>query len=68
MSCIDDFRFESHKLLIELDAATTRMMLLVSSNKVTGLEWNEAVKDQKAAFHDWITFLSSPNTPPTDQT
>ena len=68
MSCIDDFRFESHKLLVELDATTTKMMLLVSSKKVTCPEWDEAVKDQKAAFHDWITFLNSPNTPPTDQT
>jgi hypothetical protein len=68
MSCIDDFRTTSQKLLIELDATTTIMMVLVASKNVTGPEWEEAVKDQKAAFDDWITFLNSPNTPSTDQT
>lgn len=68
MSCIDDFRVKSQKLLIELDATTTRMMVLVASKTVTGQDWEDAVKDQKAAFDDWMFFLNSPNSPPTDQT
>lgn len=60
MSHIDDFRFDSKKLLVELDATTTKMMVLVASKKVTGPEWEDAVKDQKAAFDDWISFLNSP--------
>ncbi|PMU93760.1 MULTISPECIES: hypothetical protein [Pseudomonas] len=60
MSHIDDFRFDSQKLLVELDATTTKMMVLVASKKVTGPEWEDAVKDQKSAFDDWISFLNSP--------
>lgn len=67
MSCIDDFRTNSQKLLIELDAATTKMMVLVASKTVTGPEWEEAVNDQKAAFDDWISLLNSPHPSPADQ-
>ncbi|MES2235321.1 MAG: hypothetical protein V4600_28585 [Pseudomonadota bacterium] len=60
MSHIDDFRFDSQKLLVELDATTTKMMVLVASKKVIGPEWEDAVEDQKTAFDDWISFLNSP--------
>lgn len=67
MTCIDEFRFQSHKLLVELDATTTKMMLLVSSRKVVGPEWSEAIKDQKSAFDDWMSFLNSQTPSLTDQ-
>ncbi|WP_431699893.1 hypothetical protein [Pseudomonas sp. BR20] len=67
MNDIDDFRFESHKLLVELDAATTKMMMLVASKNVTGPEWQEATNDHKAAFDAWNSFLNAPCTSSTDQ-
>lgn len=44
MASIDDFRVESHKLLLELDAATMGMMQLVSSRVVSGPAWDVASK------------------------
>lgn len=67
MNGIDDFRFESHKLLVELDAATTRMMMLVASKIVSGPEWEEASKDHKAAFAAWNSFLNAPCATSTEE-
>ncbi|MDF3199006.1 hypothetical protein P3C29_09945 [Pseudomonas sp. 1912-s] len=66
MADLDDFRFRSHELLVELDSATTKMMMMVVSKKVSGLEWDEAVKKHHDAFEAWNSFLNSPNTPPND--
>lgn len=67
MNGIDDFRFESHKLLVQLDAATTKMMMLVASKNVSGPKWQEATSDHKAAFDAWNSFLNSTSTSLTDQ-
>ncbi|MBS7842864.1 hypothetical protein KFF47_08745 [Pseudomonas fluorescens] len=56
MSGIDDFRFKSHYLLIELDAATSTMMMLVSSKEVAGAKWDAAALRHHEAFHAWSHF------------
>lgn len=67
MADLDDFRFRSHELLVELDAATTKMMMMVVSKKVSGLEWDDALKKHHDAFEDWSSLLNSLNAPPSDQ-
>ena len=57
MSIQDDFRFKSHELLIELDAATTRIMMLVSAGEMNGVVWNDAVKRHRFAVEDWQAFV-----------
>lgn len=59
MSRTEDFRFKSHELLIELDAATTKIMLLVSANEISGLLWDEAVERHKVAVAAWQEFLEA---------
>jgi hypothetical protein len=58
MSTHEDFRFSSHHLLIELDAATNRLMMLVVGKEVSGLRWDEAVTRQKRAFDAWTVQLN----------
>lgn len=60
MSRIDDFRFKSHQLLIELDAATSKMMMMVSAKEVSGLAWDAATLRHHDAFDAWNSFLNSP--------
>lgn len=62
MSGMDEFRFKSHHLLIELDAATTKMMLLVSSKELTGPVWEEAASRHHDAFLAWNSFLNTPES------
>ena len=66
MSGIDDFRFKSHHLLIELDAATSTMMMLVSSKEVSGPAWDAAALRHHHAFEAWNSFLNSPNEAHTE--
>lgn len=72
MASIDDFRFESHRLLLELDAATMGMMALVSSRCVSGPEWDAANERQHVAYKCWDAFMNPPltadskNTPAPD--
>ena len=61
MASIEDFRYESHKLLLELDASTMGMMMLVSSRCVSGPEWEAATKRQHDAYERWDNFISSPD-------
>ena len=59
MASIDDFRFESHKLLLELDAATMGVMELVSSRCVSGPAWEAATKRQHDAYARWDVFINA---------
>jgi hypothetical protein len=65
MADIDDFRFRSHELLVELDAATTKMMMMVVSKKNSGPDWDEAAKKHREAYEAWNSFLN-PVAPPSD--
>ncbi|NVZ22137.1 hypothetical protein [Pseudomonas costantinii] len=67
MADLDDFRFRSHELLVELDAATNKMMMMVVSKQVSGPDWEEATKKHHAAFEAWNSFLNSSDLPPNDQ-
>ena len=60
MASIDDFRIESHKLLMELDAATMGMMMLVSARCVSGPDWDVARKRQHDAYERWDAFINFP--------
>lgn len=53
----DDFRFASHHLLIELDAATNYLMMLVVANEIFDLRWSEAAERQRRAYDAWAAFL-----------
>ena len=57
MSAMEDFRFKSHQLLIELDAATSQMMMLIAANRMSGPEWLEAAQRHHHAFELWNSFL-----------
>jgi hypothetical protein len=60
MTSFEDFRKSSCELLIELDAATVKMMMLVSARNVSGPEWALAVERHRDAYTQWNTFLNSP--------
>lgn len=62
MSGLDDFRFKSHQLLIELDAATCKMMMMVSAKEVAGADWDAATIRHHDAFEAWNSFLNSPDS------
>nr|WP_081007139.1 hypothetical protein [Pseudomonas protegens] len=66
MNSCDDFRFRSHELLVELDAITTKIMMMVALNQVSGPGWNEATEQHRDAFEAWNSFLNS-STPPSDE-
>ena len=67
MPSIDDFRFESHHLLLELDAATMGMMTLVSSRCVSGPAWDAANERQREAYRSWDAFMNTPPIADTDK-
>jgi len=54
MTLDDDFRFQSHALLVELDAATTQLMMLVVAGELSGNVWDEAFSRQSAAYTAWL--------------
>jgi hypothetical protein len=55
MSPTDDLRFQSHVLLVELDAATTQLMMLVVAGEISGTRWDEAFARQSSAYSAWVT-------------
>jgi hypothetical protein len=64
MISVDDFRFKSHKVLLELDAATNQLMMLVVANDISGARWTEATMRQKHAYDAWATLLCGIETDP----
>jgi hypothetical protein len=64
MSNLDDYRFQSHRLLLELDAATTNLMMLVLARQLEGTPWTAATNRQKLAYDAWAAFLYAPTTDP----
>jgi len=62
MATLEDFRIRSHELLIELDAATIGMMMLVSSRCLSGTAWEDANRRHQAAYEVWNSFLNEPRT------
>jgi len=62
MSVNEEFRQKSHLLLLELDAATIGMMMLVSARDMGGIKWDVATKRHHDAYAVWNTFLNEPVT------
>jgi hypothetical protein len=57
MFSIDDFRFTAHQHLLDLDATTNHLMMLVVAKEVTGVRWDDAVLRQKLAYDAWTSIL-----------
>ncbi len=58
MPANDDFRFNAHHLLLDLDATTNHLMMLVVSHEVSGSRWDEAVARRKQAYAAWASILT----------
>lgn len=56
---LDEFRFNSHHLLVALDAATIHLMMLVVAKEISGARWDEAVIRQKNAYDAWTMLLAT---------
>ncbi|WP_434603976.1 hypothetical protein [Pseudomonas sp. R1-7] len=59
-----DVRFHAHHLLLELDAATNQMMMLIAGRQAAGHLWDQAAKRQKQAYEAWAVFLYKPAIDP----
>lgn len=64
MLSTDDFRFNAHHRLLDLDAATNQLMMLVVSHEMTGSRWDEAVSRHKEAYAAWASILTGIQTDP----
>jgi hypothetical protein len=63
MLATDDFRFKSHQLLLELDAATTEMMMLVTAKEMAGDRWALATERHGDAYAAWNVFVNQNGSP-----
>jgi hypothetical protein len=59
-----DFRFHSHVLLVELDAATTQLMMLVVAGELSGNRWDGAFSRQSVAYSAWVAAVNGVPTDP----
>jgi len=50
MKAVEDYRFKCHELLIELDASTNTMMMLVAARELAGEKWSSAVSRNREAY------------------
>jgi hypothetical protein len=64
MPSIDDFRFTAHHLLLDLDASTNHLMMLVVSSNVSGSQWDDAVARHKNAYAAWASIVTGVRTDP----
>lgn len=63
MNAADDFRFKSHELLLDLDAAVNKMMMLVSARELYGERWSAAVTRHSDACAAWSSHLNESSLP-----
>ncbi|WP_434604261.1 MULTISPECIES: hypothetical protein [unclassified Pseudomonas] len=59
MSTNDDFRFRAHRHLLDVDAATNHLMMLVTAGEVSGVRWAEAAARHQLACDAWAALLAS---------
>lgn len=52
MTATDDFRFHAHELMVDLDAATTEMMKLISAHQLSGPEWERSLNGSMKRMKD----------------
>ena len=65
MTTTDDFRVHAHELMVDLDAATTEMMKLISAHQLSGPEWERVTQWQHEAYERWMTYLNERSYPET---
>ena len=63
MTTTDDFRFQAHQLIVDLDAATTEMMKLISAHQLSGPEWERVSQWQHESYERWTTYLNTRSYP-----
>ncbi|WP_338922915.1 hypothetical protein V0M98_12405 [Pseudomonas silesiensis] len=68
MTTTDDFRFHAHELIVDLDAATTEMMKLISAHQMSGPEWERVSQWQHDAYERWMTYLNARSYPESGDT
>ncbi|MCO8311630.1 hypothetical protein [Pseudomonas mandelii] len=66
MTTTDDFRHHAHELIVDLDAATTEMMKLISAHQLSGPEWERITKWQHEAYERWLAYLNARSYPDPD--
>lgn len=54
-----DKRYQAYQLLMQLDKSTSMLMRQVAGDQDDGFRWEEGVRGQCQAFHEWIIFASS---------
>lgn len=59
MHANDDFRFKAHEHLIDLEAMTNQLMMLVVSDELTGKIWDDALTRQRCSYAAWIAVADS---------
>ncbi|MBK5343848.1 hypothetical protein JFU48_20960 [Pseudomonas sp. TH49] len=64
MTASDDLRFKAHHRLLDLDATTNHLMMLVVASEVTGSRWDEAVARHRQAFDAWAAVLTGVQVDP----
>lgn len=68
MTTTDDFRFHAHELIVDLDAATSEMMTLISAHQLSGPEWDRVTQWQHEAYERWMAYLNGRSYPDPGQT
>lgn len=68
MTTTDDFRFHAHELIVDLDAATTEMMMLISARQLSGPEWERVTQRQHDAYERWMKYLNERTYPDPPET
>ena len=63
MSNTDDFRLHAHELIVDLDAATSEMMKLISAHQLSGAEWERVTQWQHEAYERWMDYLNKRTYP-----
>jgi hypothetical protein len=58
MTTTDEFRLHAHELMLDLDAATTQMMSLISAHELSGPEWERITRWQHEAYERWMSYLN----------
>ncbi|PPS35871.1 hypothetical protein BVY10_00780 [Pseudomonas amygdali pv. morsprunorum] len=57
----EEYRFKCHELLLQVDATTATLMMMVVAKDVCGPRWDDAVGVQVRAFEAWTSYLHAPH-------
>lgn len=59
----EDFRYMSHRHLLDLDASNSRLRHLVGKGEVSGVDWDDAVGWYQSSYDAWVKFLRQRDQP-----